>query len=35
MLDNDIILAQRIVSGKYNNINNPEIYHDKSFIYKF
>lgn len=35
MLDNDIILAQRIVSGKYNNINNPEIYHDTSFIYKF
>ena len=35
MLDNDIILAQRIVSCKYNNINNPEIYHDTSFIYKF
>ena len=35
MLDNDIILAQRIVSGKYNNISNPEIYHDTSFIYKF
>lgn len=34
MLNDDIKLAQKIVSGSYNN-TGPLFYHDKSFIYKF
>ena len=35
MLDNDIVLAQQIVSGKYSNYDDSKVYHDNSFIYKF
>lgn len=35
MLDDDVILAQQIVSGKYSNYNENKTYHDNSFIYKF
>ena len=33
MLDNDIVLAQQIVSGKYSNYDDSKVYHDNSFIY--
>lgn len=35
MLDDDIVLAQQIVSGKYSNYDDSKVYHDNSFIYKF
>ena len=35
MLDDDIVTAQKIVSGSCNNSSNSEIFHDMSFIYKF
>ena len=34
MLNNDIIVAQQIVSNKYSNINFNQSYHGHSFIYK-
>lgn len=35
MVDDDIVLAQQIVSGKYSNYDENKTYHDNSFIYKF
>ncbi len=35
MLRDDIILAQKIVAGRYNNINDSNSYSNKSFVYKF
>ena len=34
MLDDDILLAQQIVSCKYSNYDDSKVYHDNSFIYK-
>lgn len=35
MLNDDIVMAQKIVSGSFDNISDSEIFHDMSFIYKF